>query len=176
MDVRKPDIESGDSLPSSDFVFRLVEKELVEKDKFTPKIRGFSLHDNDKKHGYGLSVDWSALTTPEESLGRWGASYKTGTTEFKDYKKRDIYVLNIGVLKSIDSILDVVYNPILNIPVIKGIPNNISHSLIKFDKNELEKNEAEIYTRIREHAKDKKVKSINFKKVEELIELYRSGD
>ncbi len=104
MDVRKLDIKRGESLPVSDFVFRLVEKELVEKDKFTPKIKGFSLHNSDKEHGYSLSVDWSALTTPEQSLARWGGLYKTGTTQFKDYKKRDIYALTY-IAASLSSIV-----------------------------------------------------------------------
>ncbi|MCW3106503.1 MAG: hypothetical protein JWQ09_1009 [Segetibacter sp.] len=173
MDERKPDLKKGASLPDSDFVFRLIPTDLVEKDKFTPKLKGFSLSDNDKEHGYGLSVEWSAITTPEESIARVGASFKKNTDKYKDHTKRDIYALSISFLKSLDSILDVVYDPIFNEPPIRGVPNNISHSLVNFSKEELEKNETEIYTRIREHAKDKK-KSVDMKRVDALVNIYRN--
>ncbi len=173
MDESKPELTFGMSLPNSDFVYRLIPKDLVEKDKFTPRIRGFSLSREDKMQGYGLSVDWSSLTTPEESIARVGASFKKDTIKYKDYNTKDIYSLSVSFLKSIEAILDVVHDPKMYPTPIEGSPNNPSHSLVIFSPEELEKNETEIYSRIREHAKDKK-QTVNTKKIEEFVHVYRS--
>ncbi len=174
MDVEISNITSGKSLPDPDDVYRKTPIDWKEKkDKFTPSLRGFTLSEADKQEGYGLSVDWSAGTTPEESIARVGASYKTGTQKFKEYKNWDLYALNIGFLKSLESIIDVIYDPFISEIPIKGKPNNISHSLVNFNKHELEKNEAEVYVKIRSHATDRKIQ-INMTKVGQLVELYRN--
>ena len=174
MDEPKSEVIPGTSLPNLSFVYRQVQKDLVEKDKFTPKIKGFTLSTQDKEQGFGLSVDYSSLTTPEEIIARVGASFKKDSVDYKDYTKKDIYSLSVNFLKSIESVLDVVYDPIFNSTPKKGFPNNPSHSLVLFSLGELEKNETEIYTRIREHAKDKK-QNINLEKVESLLQVFRNS-
>ncbi len=174
MDVKIPDIAPGDSLPDPDDVFRITPKNLTEKkNKFMPSLKCFTLSEADKKEGYGLSVDWSARTTPEESIARVGASYKTGTQNYKEYNNKDLYPHNIGFLKSLEPIIDVIYDSIVKKIPIKGTPNNISHSLVNFNKDDLEKNEAEVYLKIRNHAKDRKMKG-DMTKVEQLVKLYRN--
>lgn len=174
MDVEIPDIVPGDSLPDHDDVYRKAPNDWKEKkDKFTPALRCFTLSEPDKQEGYALSADWSARTTPEESIARIGASFKTGTQKFKEYKNWDLFALNIGFLKSLESIIDVIYDPLVNKIPIKGTPNNISHSLVSFNKDDLEKNEAEVYLKIRNHAKDRRI-PIDMTKVEQLVKLYRN--
>lgn len=172
MDLQESALDSsnlGDSLPPEDSVYRIVlVTDRDKKNKEIPAIRCFSLHSSDKGK---LSVDWSKKTTPEESIARVGASYKTGTTTYKEYNNRELYGLNIGFLKSLEKIEDVVYDPIKVQPRISGKPDNQAHSLVIFN----DENDPEVLEKIRDHAKYNKV-LFDMKKVEELVNALRKGD
>lgn len=173
MDEKEFDLKPGDSLPKPDDVFRLVlETERDRKNKSIPAVRCFSLSPRDKNK---LSVEWNKKTTPEEAIARFGASYKLRTTAFKPYDNREIYALNVGFLHSFSEIDDVVYDPIIIEPPIKGSVSNPAHSLIVFSEafaNEQAK-EPEVLLKIRDHAKDKKVK-INWEEVNRLVTRLRN--
>lgn len=74
-------IKGGDQLPDTDKVYRIV---LVtnrdRKNHNIPSIGCFSLAPTDEG---SLSVDWERKTSPEESIARFGASYKLYTKEYK---------------------------------------------------------------------------------------------
>lgn len=165
MDATILDIKKGDSLPSKDFVIRTVEaSKRDKKNNQIPAPRCFTLSDDDKSTDYGLSVDWSELTTAEDILIRVGLSKKKGKEVYKDYTTRELYSMNVGFLKSFSEITNVVYDP-------KDF--NVAHSLILFKPESYEQAEPEIVaTKIRDHAKDNKV-LVNMQVVREKVELGR---
>jgi len=127
MDGKQSKIQPSESLPLTDRIYRHGLNDWVEKkgDENIPKFIFFELTELDKKTGYRLSVDWELKTTPEETIARIGGSYKTNTTQFKEYKNRIIFALDIKFLNSLDFVIDVNYNPIVH-PVRKlGSPNNV---------------------------------------------------
>jgi len=175
MDVTEAQINKGDSLPNSDNLNRIVLKDMKEKnDKFLPHVKCFSLSPADKDEGYGLSVDWDKKTTPEDTIIRVGCSYKGDSEVFKEYANREIYSLNIEILKTIVGVVDIKYDPIINLPEQKGRPSNISHSLIYFSEEEYKKNEPIIILQIRNHAKDRKVE-VDMAKVDNGVQQYRNA-
>lgn len=150
-----------DKIPDSDNTYRLVHINYIRGNKAL--IHAFSHHPGDN---YKLSVDWDRLTTPEESLARFGATYNTKQV-FKDFRSYRIFILNTGYVKVIPGIVDVYYDPIENTPVPIGKPNNPAHSLIDCDLSNPE-NEPELYQKLADHASleenvdDLKVESITF--------------
>jgi hypothetical protein len=175
MDVKQFDLSSGEPLPADDRVFRIVIKDWREKsDKLTPLPKCFSLSSEDKKHGYGLSVDWERKTTPEESIARVGCSYKKDSQEYKGYENRELYAIEVGFLKSLESVRDVLYDPIIHEKPEKGNPENPAHSQAFFNPEVLEKDEAEIYIKIRNHAKDKRI-LVSMESVNDLVDKYRAS-
>jgi hypothetical protein len=168
MDASISDLKKGDPLPSKDFVIRfVVATERDKKNKQIPAPRCFTLSEKDKKTDFGLSVEWSQMTTPEEILIRLGLSKKEdkkGKEIYKDYTTRELYAMNIGFLKTFSEITNVVYDP---------IPANVAHSLVLFKPETYEQAEPEIIaTKIRDHAKDNKVQ-VNMQIVKEEVEKER---
>lgn len=140
------------SIESQHFVWRIcLNTDRDKKNKQIPAVRNFSLsqHDNFK-----LSVDWEKHTTPEECIARVGASYKTGTTEYKKHENREIYAMSVSDLNGIDEVQGVIHDPIYFEPCRKGQPNNVAHSLIciipDFD-------EPELFVKIRDYAKNNRI-------------------
>ncbi len=177
MDVSELEIKKGDRLPAKDCVYRHGLKEWHEKkNEFLPSLRFFALSPNDKIEGYKLSVDWNAITSPEEVIARVGATYKVnknGDFTFKEFENRVIYSVEINFLNSLNFILNVVYDPIVNKPIIIGSPNNPSHSLICFDSQfYTDQNEPMILAEIRNHAKSNRI-TVDFDIVKKLVEEYR---
>ena len=175
MDEKELNLKPGDSLPKLDDVFRLVlATERDRKNKSIPAVRCFTLVPRDENK---LSVEWSRKTTPEEAIARFGASYKFDSNEFKPYCNREIYALNVNFLHSFSDIEDVVYDPISIEPPQKGKVSNAAHSLIVFSaafaKDQAK--EPEVFLKLRNHAKDKKIK-VDYKKVDELVEELRNRE
>jgi len=149
----------------------MVEKE----DRYTPTIYFFDLSQTDKNTGYSLSVDWDKKTTPEESIIRIGCSYKTKPDfEFKNYKNRVIYALEIAFIDSLDWISKIEYSPTIHTKEILGHPNNKAHSLVFYDKAEYAQNRPALLTELRNHAKDKKIE-FDMTKVEVFVEKCRKN-
>lgn len=161
MDGEQLEIKKGEPLPLKDKIFRhgLIDWQEQQDDKYVPKLRFFELNTADKETGYNLSVDWETKTTPEETIIRIGCTYKSGTDKFKNYENRVIYALEIDFLNKMDEIINIIYDPILHLPLKKGLPDNPSHSLVGFDKDKYEdpQNRPAILTELRNHAKDKKI-------------------
>lgn len=172
MDEKSPQLKSGDILPATDQVYRIVlATDRDRKNKKIPAIRCFSLSAADENK---LSVDWDKQTTPEECIARTGATFKMNTENYKQYEDRELFALDISFLDSLQDVEKVVYDPVLYDIPIKGRVNNPSHSLMVFDK-EFAKDRArqpEIVLKIRNHAANKKV-AIDWDKVHELVKKYR---
>ena len=99
---------------------------------------------------YKLSVDHAENSTPEISLSRVGATLKKDGT-YKNITDFEIYSLNVRETILIPGILDIFSDPINNSPEIPGMPNNPSHSLIHISNN-MEEDEPEIYSKLRDNA------------------------
>jgi hypothetical protein len=161
------------SLPDNDNVFRIVEKSHRDKkNKSIPSVSCFSLSQNDKDDGYKLSVNWAALISPEHTLAIVGLSYKSGKEEFKNYRNKEIYSLNVQAVKNIENIIDVVYDPIVFPEKVKGFPSNRSHSSILINPVDFEKNEPEIILKLRDYAAENYV-MVDEKIVDSIIEEYQ---
>ena len=169
MDENLSFIEPGEPLPYEDDVWRIaLSTSRDKKNKQEPGISNFSLNSSD----FGkLSVEWASMSTPEESVARFGATYKSGTEDFKDYRTRELYALNVGFLRSLEPVEDVLYNPIMVRPVLKGRPDNPAHSLVIIKSN-FAQDEPELYKKMRDHAKGRKVE-VNAEEVEQLVAIYR---
>jgi hypothetical protein len=173
MDVRKFGLEIGKPLPYNSRVFRIVLSDQRDKhDKSIPSISCFSLSPEDKEDGFRLSVDCDCGNTPELTIARVGSAYKKGTTTYKDYKKREIYALDVDFLTTLDAVNAVIYDPIYYFETIKGKVDNPAHSLITFNQEQFDKIEAEVYLKLRNHAKDKK-QIINMTEVDKLVEDFK---
>jgi len=150
----------------------VLESARDKKNKRLPAISSFSLSDND--HG-NLSVDWERKTTPEESIARFGASYKFGKKEYKPYENRAIYALDISFLNSLSDVEGVIYDPIFYSQPVKGRVNNPAHSLIRFnlalEENGI--NDPETLLKIRDHAAKQKV-SYDLEKVHAMVDKLRN--
>ena len=137
-------------LSSQEFVYRHCMINRRDKaNKEIPSIWNFTPSPSDKNDG--MSVHAVNLTTPEESLAILGAQYKPNTTEFKDFSTREIYHLNVGYVRTLPKIKDVIHDPIFDINPPIGYPNNIAHSLITFTSFEFE-DEPELFYKMRDHA------------------------
>lgn len=170
MDERIPDLKKGDSLPIEGDVYRTVL--ITERDKENKRIpayRCFSLREND---GNKLSVDFGALTSPEECLSRIGCSFKSNKNEYKSFTNREIYSLKIEFLLSLQSIEDVKYDPIIFQSLRRGQVNNFAHSLIIFLTG-YDQVEPEIFIKLRDHAITRKVE-VDMNQVSILVEKCRS--
>lgn len=97
-----------------------------------------------------------------------------GTTEYKPYDNREIYALNVGFLKSLSDIDDVMYDPNSYSKPKKGRVNNPAHSLVVFQMAFLDDQakEPETLLKIRDHAKDRKIK-VDLEKLRSLVVKYR---
>lgn len=175
MDGNKSEIKPGNPLPLEDRVFRYGKNTNVDKaNKYKPSLNFFELTGADKATGYGLSVDWEKLTTPEKTIARIGGTYIYKTEKFKEFKDKVIYAIEIEFLKSLKGVNSITYNPSnLNNKKL-GSPSNPSHSIIKFDETEYDQkqNRVEILTEIRNHAKDKKIE-VDMNEVEKLVKELR---
>ncbi len=173
MDEELPALKKGDLIPESDRVFRLVENTQRDREnKKIPATRCFSLSPND---GGGLSVDWERKTTPEESVARFGASFKRCKEEYKSYDNREIYAMEVSFLNALEPVEKVVYDPIYYEKPEKGRMNNPAHSLIKFSDALAhdDYNDPETILKMRAHAIENKME-INLDKVHELVKKYRA--
>lgn len=168
MDVEVSEIIPGASLPNEDNVYRIViNTDRDKKNKAIPAIRCFSLSENDK---FKLSVDWDRLTTPEDVIAREGGRFKFGTEEYKPYANRELYSIRVDFLRSIESIIDVIHDPIINNPEKKGEPNNVAHSLVCFLENKEE--EPYVFQKIRDFAKENKI-NFNIEEVDKKVTILR---
>lgn len=174
MDAEKFEINSSDSLPTNDNVYRFVlNTDRDRKNKLIPAVRCFTLSEADKVDDYRLSVEWDKKTTPEEILIRVGLTFKGTGPHFKDYSNREVFSISIGFLNGLDFIVDVIYDPFLPDLPIKGKPSNPAHSLVAFKKEDYDQYEAQIFTEIRNHAKDKKM-NVDMGIVTKIVEEQRN--
>jgi len=165
----------NESLNQNSFVYRICfATQRDSKNKMCPAIRNFTPSKNDTD---GLSVDWEMLTTPEESIARFGAQYKYGKIGvYKEYKDHEIYKLFIEYIKQLPDITDVIYSPIRKEHPPKGAPNNLAHSSITFTKHPLE-DECETLLRMRDHAIENLIVPIDMNIVDkEVSRLREQGD
>lgn len=171
MDEKKSaEVNIGDSLPSSDSVYRialLTEKELDENGNQIPKLSCFSLSADDIKDNYKLSVDWDRKTTPEEVLIRVGTSFKKGKNVYKPFDNRTLYKLEVSFLKQLPFISDVIYTP---------SRNNNAHSSVCFDNANYnyKEHQPQILTELREHARKFHV-NIDMEEVKNKVEELRKS-
>ncbi len=83
MDEKLLNLNKGDSLPDTERVYRIVlVTQRDRKNRQVPSTSCFSLSSQDNNL---LSVDWEKKTTPEQSVARFGASYKFDEVEYKPY-------------------------------------------------------------------------------------------
>lgn len=174
MDEKELNVNKGDELPKEDRVFRIVVS--THRDRRNNAIPGVSCFDLNKNDGNKLSVDWEGMTTPEECLVRVGTSFKFNKEEYKSYDNREIYALKIDFLNRLKDIEEVIYDPIIHTSQKKGSPDNPAHPLIVFQLSFLKdkSRRPETILKIRDHAKDKKVK-VNMEEVERLVEEYKGS-
>ena len=159
MAERLLDINKGDSLPANDDVYRICI--ITDRDKKAgniPSVKSFTLSTPDKEDNFSLSVDWSKKTTPEQVLIREGIRFKSNTEIYKNYLLREIFALNVGFLKNLNEIKNVIYDPTISEKFVMGKPDNPAHSGILFSPENYDQYESEITLKIREHAKDKFVR------------------
>ncbi|MBK5214508.1 MAG: hypothetical protein JJE55_12705 [Flavobacteriaceae bacterium] len=175
MDEKQLSLRPGDSLPKKDDVYRIaLVTDRDKKNNLIPAVRCFSLSPQDKNQ---LSVDWNEKTTAEESVARFGATYKYKSTDFKPYVNREIYAIHIGFLHSFSDIDDVIFDPQIVDPPEKGKVSNPAHSLIIFSAalaND-QAAEPEVLLKIRDHAKDKKIE-MDWNEVDRLVIKLRNGE
>ncbi|TVR36894.1 MAG: hypothetical protein EA392_14315 [Cryomorphaceae bacterium] len=95
---------------------------------------------NTPEKGPNKSCDWSAYSTPKETLSRLGKQYKTGTTNFKDPKHYFVYSHKVEEWRNIHQLdcpkQEVEYDPIFSDPENLGEPNNKAHTIIIGTKSE----------------------------------------
>lgn len=153
MDEENVELKSGDSLSEESITFRMVHKNLRDEN-FEPYISAFK---PTKKDDNKLSVDYQELTTPEDSIGRFGATKKINGN-FKNIDDFSIYSLETSFLINLPNnfISKVEYNPIHNDPLIDGVPNNKSHSLAHFIESHTD--EPELLAKLWEHGKTRFIK------------------
>lgn len=166
MDEKEPNrINPNDSLPSADSVYRIAlrtEREIDENGNQIPKMGCFSLSQDDIKDNYRLSVEWDKMTTPEEVLIRVGISFKKNSNQYKPFDTRILYKLEVGFLKQLPFILDVIYSP---------WHGNPAHSSICFDNENYnyQEHRPQILIEIRDHAKQFTV-NVNMDEVKQKVE------
>jgi len=115
-----------EQIPDADSVYRFVAiSQMEDPSAKRPNLSMFAPRQGED----GLSVDWSARTTPEETLIRVGRTYKFGTTLFKNPREFEVYGLPVGAVRGMG--LTVSHNPILHEPEEPGKPNNPAHALIQ---------------------------------------------
>ena len=137
--------------------------------KAIPAVRNFTLHPADRGK---LSVDCECFTTPEESIARFGATYKTDRT-FKGYSDREIYAIEAAFIEESKLIHGVIFNPTIVDPPQIGQPQNFSHSLLDLALDQPDELEPEICLKLREHAKERRVIH-NIQKTDKLVVQYRA--
>ena len=155
---------------------QVVQTNRKNGEKFSPSTSSFSLSEADKTDGYGLSTDWEPKTSPEDSIIRIGCSYKGNSTEFKNYKNRELYALELSFLKSFSEILDAIFSPIDINPPQFGKPSNPAHALVSFRKGKSYDEYAPLlFTKLRDHAKQRRIE-FDMQAVENSVELYRKSN
>jgi hypothetical protein len=171
MDEKKSsEVNFNDPLPPADSVYRialLTQKDLDENGKLIPKLSCFSLSADDIKDNYRLSVDWDKKTTPEEVLIRVGTSFKRGKPEYKPFENRALYKLEVGFLRQLPFVFDVIYTP---------SRTNNAHSSVCFDNENYnyKEHEPQILTELREHSKRFNIQ-INIEEVKEKVAELRQS-
>lgn len=159
---------SSVALESSENTYRLVLISVRDKkNKNIPAERSFFPTERDEGK---LSVDIESLTTPEKTLSRWGAMYNA-KQEFKDYNKWELYKLNVGDIKLIDKVINVIKDPIKYDEPEKGRPDNPAHGLIDLS-NIKDVDLPEVVLKLRNLAKDNKV-DVKMDEVDTLVQEYR---
>ena len=159
------------TIPTNNFVWRIAMSTFRDKkNKQIPAIRNFSLHPSDD---FKLSVDWENYTSAEECMARVGASFKNGSTEYKNFNEKEIYAINTTYLGTLEEVIKTEHEPIDFNPCKKGIPNNPAHSLIHFNYGI--QDEAEVYSKLRDHAKNNRVLH-DLSITQKLVEEYKNKD
>lgn len=174
MDEKEPDLKKGDLIPGITQVYRItLIKDRDRKNKAIPAVHCFDLSSRDNNK---LSVDWEERTTPEESIARVGASFRYNKEEYKSYKNRELYAMNVEFLNGLQDIDKTIYDPVIYSQPLKGHPNNPAHSSIIFHKDFLKDKakKTETIIKMRDHAKSQKV-PINKEKLTGLVEAYRNA-
>jgi hypothetical protein len=132
-------------------LYRMVHVSARDKaNKAIPSISAFTPTPNDNGK---LSVDNASITTPETSLGRFGATYRFNSTTFKKIEDFNVYALNCGEIRELNKAIEIFSDPINNNPEVVGKPNNISHSLIDINAVS-DEDEPELYLKLRDMAQD----------------------
>lgn len=136
-------------------IYRLVhEAKRPKRNNRRPVADAFvpTLNDNLK-----MSVDSESLTTPEETLARWGATYTFDKKGFKDHTKWSIFSLNVGFLINFPCIKDIYPDPLKFDPPVKGFPDNPAHTLSEFDNYPSLEDEPEYLSQVEEHVSDREI-------------------
>jgi hypothetical protein len=124
-------------IPNEDHVIRQVHhRDLVKKpkDRRFPNEAHFALHYGED----GLSVNWSKYCDENHCFVLIGLSHKINTDgAYKipaDYKG---FKFNVGRLREVDGIDDVVHDPkFYGPPPQIGLPNNRAHTLVHYQDDE----------------------------------------
>lgn len=138
-DFQKPESEL---IPDKDNVYRQVHKNFMKKNSNLPSAKEF----RKKADEEGISVNWDKYVSPQEVLQIIGKTYKKGSEDFKDPGNYHLFQLNVGEVRAIESVKDVLHDPIWNDPELVGNPNNFAHSLIILE----EENDTEFRLKIAE--------------------------
>jgi hypothetical protein len=135
-----------EDIPDIDDVYRQVHfGDLVKK----PKNRRFPNEAHFSPDPDGLSVNWSKYCDVNRVFIVIGLTHKADRKNYKSPADYKLFKFNVGLLRSIDGINDVLHDPqFFGNPPSVGNPNNRAHSLIKYADDE------ELRLKLSDHVRD----------------------
>ena len=111
---------------------------------------------------FGISCDWSKLSTPEDTLIRVGLTYKFESSLYKDFQEFSVIQFSVAKIKTIDEIIGLKHTP--KKKGLLGHPKNLSHSTMYH---------LDVEVRIKLKGISQEVEFINRKFVKEIVEKNR---
>lgn len=118
-------------IPHEDDVFRQIHKSLFKKSEYRfPSEGHFNLTDGER----GLSVNWERYCKEQDNWILIGATFRPETEVYKDYQAFRVFRFNVGWLREIEKVINVVHDPIYHEELLIGTPDNRAHSLILYNQ------------------------------------------
>lgn len=120
-------------IPDIDFVLRQVPvTQTAPSGRRVPNEAAFKLRPREN----GLSVNWEKYLDVKGNYILLGLTFNNKNT-FNEYTSFKIFRLEVGYIRSISGVTDVLHDPVFRgEPTLVGQPNNRAHSLIICDDDE----------------------------------------
>lgn len=157
-------------IPDTDLVYRqghLIKLIKIQGDK----KKRFPDETNFVPDPDGLSLHWSAYSTPEYVFKHIGISYKFNSTTYKTYSEFRVFSIPVALFRSLDGVR-VEHTPVYNgNPAPLGVPNNYAHASALYSAEDVE-----IRLKLSDYCRenyDKSHCSIDFKLLDPIIEDLR---